>query len=127
MREKQTRDGHAALVARASRWRRLVTSTLSSFSSFRVAGTSDLWIASAAIAPSAAAAMASCGPGTMSPAAKQLRTDVWYASSTMMWPPLVALAAELRAEVVGGILADGEEDLVGVELHAVLEVERVHA
>ena len=62
------------------------STAFSSFSSLRSSGTSVLWIASAAIAPSAAAAMASCGPGTMSPAATQLRTDVWYASSTMTWP-----------------------------------------
>lgn len=40
--------------------------------SFRSAGTSDLWIESAAIAPSAAAVIASCEPGVMSPAANTL-------------------------------------------------------
>src|SRR3982750_5014566 len=38
----------------------------------------------------------------------------------------VADAVQLRAEVVGWILADGEEDLVGIERQAALEGERVH-
>ena len=57
------------------------------------------------------------------PAAKQLRTEVWYASSTMTWPPASRSQPELRSEIVGRILPDGEEDLVTVERQAALEVE----
>src|SRR5207249_11785444 len=39
----------------------------------------------------------------------------------------IALAPELRAEIVGGVLADCEEDALGVQLHSALELETVDA
>src|SRR5205814_1487826 len=54
--------------------------------SLRESGTSDLCIAIAAVAPSAAAVMANWGPGVMSPAAQTFRTDVCPCSSMTTWP-----------------------------------------
>ena len=69
--------------------------------------------------------MASCGPGVMSPAAHTCATGRVLVLIHDDLPVVVALASELRAEVVGRALRQREEEVVAVEVHAALELQGV--
>jgi hypothetical protein len=62
--------------------------------------------------------------GTRSPAAKTLRTVVWYASSTVTWPSASRSQPSCAARSSAGVLPDRVVDLLAAERGAVGEAQR---